>query len=88
MSRKIFYYVIKLYFLFFSCIYINKMLNLISKGNLTFTSNKDCGCDKKVSKSINTEIITYKNIKLTNNKLKKKKLKKHTRKYIRKHSRK
>lgn len=65
------------------------MLNLISKSNLTFTSNKDCGCDKKVSKSksINTEIITDKNIKLTNNKLKKKKLKKHTRKYIRKHSR-
>jgi hypothetical protein len=35
------------------------MLNLISKSNLTFTSNKDCGCDKKISKSknINTVIM-------------------------------
>ena len=58
------------------------MLNLISKANLTFTSNKDCGCDKKVSKSkhINTK-ITNKKLKLINNKLKnKKKTKKHSRK--------
>ena len=61
------------------------MLNLISKANLTFTSNKDCGCDKKVSKNkninINTE-ITNKKLKLINNKLKnKKKTKKHSKKH-------
>ena len=51
------------------------MLNLISKSDLTFTSNKDCGCGtKKVNKSkhINKTII-YK--KLKNNKLRSKKLK-------------
>ena len=62
------------------------MLNLISKSNLSFTSNKDCGCDKKVSKSknINTK-ITDKKVKLRSNKLKKKKK---TKKHSRKHSRK
>ena len=56
------------------------MLNLISKSNLTFTSNKDCGCDnKKVSKSKNTNIT---NIKLRSKKLKNRKK---TIKYSRKH---
>ena len=48
------------------------MLNLISKSNLTFTSNKDCGCSKKVStnkysKSSNDN-ITYKKYKTKNTK--------------------
>jgi hypothetical protein len=63
------------------------MLNLISKANLAFTSNKDCGCDKKVSKSKNINIntkITNKKIKLKN----KKKTKKHSKKNSTKHSKK
>ena len=65
------------------------MLNLISKSNLTFTSNKDCGCDdKKVSKNKNKNIntkITNKNIKLRSKKLKNRKK---TIKYSRQHCRK
>ena len=58
------------------------MLNLISKTNLTFTSNKDCGCDKKVSKSKNFNTKNkHINTKITNKKLKlknKQKTKKHS----------
>jgi len=48
------------------------MLNLISKSNLAFTSNKDCGCSKKVSKSKNSKSNnTYRKYKTKKNKLKK-----------------
>lgn len=50
------------------------MLNLISKSNLSFTSNKDCGCNIKKSFKITNKKLRNKKktIKVKNNKTNKK----------------